>query len=278
MPAAPDRSLESAPRLAVTDDDADERPPAPAWVPWATVGGVVAVVLLAFVAWPSSEETPPPDETVDAKSVEPGDEAPSEDPAPAEDPPPAPVADAEEPPPAEDSGEDALDAMVEGGPEGAEGDEAALDEGVDAEDSAQIDEPPEDDAAAEAAGGDSEPSRKPSKRAKRGGRQSSPSPTPQPAGDSKPEPAPGSNKEASPTVLLADAKSALKRGKAREAYALASKSYRKAKSASALQVMARAACRMGSAAKAKSAFDRLTLSQRSGIRSECRQHGIKLGL
>jgi hypothetical protein len=67
-------------------------------------------------------------------------------------------------------------------------------------------------------------------------------------------------------------------GDARRAYALAVKS-RKAKSSSAaLVVMAKAACRFGGERQAKSAFGQLRVSDRRGIRAECRKRGIRLGL
>jgi outer membrane biosynthesis protein TonB len=79
-------------------------------------------------------------------------------------------------------------------------------------------------------------------------------------------------------ALLASAKAALSAGRASEAHQLASRSNRKKRSVSALQIMARAGCRMRSEAKAKSAFDRLAITQRGGIRAECRKYGVKLGI
>ena len=79
-------------------------------------------------------------------------------------------------------------------------------------------------------------------------------------------------------TLLADAKAALAAGQARKAYTLASKSRQAKKTSAALIVMARAACRFGGESQAKSAFDQLGVSDRRGIRSECRDHGVRLGL
>src|SRR5690606_17612522 len=94
----------------------------------------------------------------------------------------------------------------------------------------------------------------------------------------KPASAPKPSAPASPKELLARAKQALSSGKASEAYRLAAQANQQQRNPSAIRIMARAACRMGNKAKAKSAFDRLSISDRSGIRSECRQHGVRLGL
>ncbi|MEM6296702.1 MAG: hypothetical protein AAGA54_35875 [Myxococcota bacterium] len=97
-------------------------------------------------------------------------------------------------------------------------------------------------------------------------------------------PAPPAPKPAAPSTapdagaLLREAKAALSSGKHAEAYRLASKSRQAKRSSSALVVMATAACRMGSAPKAKSAFAQLKVSERRGIRAECRNKGIRLGL
>jgi hypothetical protein len=78
--------------------------------------------------------------------------------------------------------------------------------------------------------------------------------------------------------LLADATAALRANNNSTALQLASMSNRKHRSYSALQVMARAACRLKRTATANSAFARLPLARRSGIRSECRGHGVRLGV
>jgi len=93
-------------------------------------------------------------------------------------------------------------------------------------------------------------------------------------------PPPPSDAPAEPSAsdLLQDAQRALQRGASSEAYQLASRSYSKKKSAAAVRTMARAACRMKSRSKAKAAFERLSMSDRAGIRAECRDDGIRLGL
>lgn len=97
-----------------------------------------------------------------------------------------------------------------------------------------------------------------------------------------PAPAPASPaaapSEPSAAELLAQSRDALRQGDASAAYRLASRSNGKKSSQSALQIMAKAACRMKSRDKAKSAFDRLAMADRAGIRSECRNHGVRLGL
>lgn len=124
---------------------------------------------------------------------------------------------------------------------------------------ALLDEPP----AAEV------PSAKPRKRQRKSSKAA-------PATAAPPPPPPKAPPDAA--ALLADARKALASGDARRAYALAVKS-RKAKSSSAaLVVMAKAACRFGGERQAKSAFGQLRVSDRRGIRAECRKRGIRLGL
>jgi hypothetical protein len=59
---------------------------------------------------------------------------------------------------------------------------------------------------------------------------------------------------------------------------LAAQSNRAKRSTAALQIMAKAGCRLGSENKAKAAFSQLPLGMKAGIRSECRAKGIRLGL
>ena len=99
-----------------------------------------------------------------------------------------------------------------------------------------------------------------------------------PAATASAPPPPPPKAEADPAALLADARKALAAGNARRAYSLAVKSRRAKSSAAALVVMAKAACRFGGEAQAKSAFGQLKVSDRRGIRAECRKHGVRLGL
>lgn len=91
-------------------------------------------------------------------------------------------------------------------------------------------------------------------------------------------PAPTAPSTKTPDALLADARAALAAGQARKAYSLARKSRSGKQTSAALVVMAKAACRFGGEAQAKSAFNQLSVSARRGIRSECRSHGVRLGL
>lgn len=95
---------------------------------------------------------------------------------------------------------------------------------------------------------------------------------------SRPAPAAPTAKKPDADALLADARKALAAGQARKAYSLATKSRSAKRTSAALVVMAKAACRFGAEAKAKSAFNQLSVSARRGIRSECRSHGVRLGL
>lgn len=88
----------------------------------------------------------------------------------------------------------------------------------------------------------------------------------------------GSKGEPTADELLASAKKALASGNNSAAYSLAAQSRRLKRTNDALQVMAKAGCRMGSENKAKAAFSQLPLGLKSGIRSECRAKGIRLGL
>lgn len=239
----------------------------PAWLPWAAVGGVVAVVLFAFIAWPSDDDPPEAEAPVahnegePAAEVEPpGKEQPAgEAPAVAspseEDPAGEPEAVPEEDP-----------ALAELVAEGATDGQPELDTAA-GEETVEVVEDPAD------AGGEPEDG-KGKKKKKRGSKaKAKPSPSPAPKPKAKPK-----QSDDSASSLLQKAKAELSKGRAPEAYRLANSSYRKAKSTSALQVMAKAACRMGNKAKAKSAFDRLSVSQRGGIRAECRKRGVKLGI
>lgn len=85
-------------------------------------------------------------------------------------------------------------------------------------------------------------------------------------------------KQGNASDLLEDARQALRAGSNARAYSLAAKSRAAKYSAKALVVMATAACRMGDAVKAKRAFNQLSVGNRRGIRTECRNKGVRLGL
>ena len=95
---------------------------------------------------------------------------------------------------------------------------------------------------------------------------------------SRPPPAAPANQSADASTLLADARKALADGQSRKAYSLASKSRSAKRTSAALIVMAKAACRFGGESQAKSAFNQLSVTNRRGLRAECRNHGVRLGL
>jgi hypothetical protein len=79
--------------------------------------------------------------------------------------------------------------------------------------------------------------------------------------------------------LLRAAKEAYAKGKARDAYRLANLSHQKQKSDDALEVKAKAACRMKNKDLAKSAFKSLPLGEkRREVRQTCREFDVRLGL
>jgi pSer/pThr/pTyr-binding forkhead associated (FHA) protein len=96
-----------------------------------------------------------------------------------------------------------------------------------------------------------------------------PEPTPAPP---PPEPEP----MADPDQLLKDARKASLLGNAAQAYKLASQSHSIRPNQNALEVMGVAACKMGDAAKARSAYRRLTGSRRDELAALCASKGINL--
>jgi len=148
---------------------------------------------------------------------------------------------------------------------------AALDVG-----SAEIeDDDPEADGQADgqdevAVAASSRPNTRGRKRKRESKAPSSSSPRPAPAAPAKPP--------EDAATLLASARKALASGQARKAYALASKSRSAKRTSAALVVMAKAACRFGGASQAKSAFNQLSVANRRGLRAECRNHGVRLGI
>ena len=227
--------------------------------------GAVAAVLVAFVALGSGDDEPPDTSAsaavvAEADAAEPPVAPPQ--PAPAEEEPPVP-AEAALPdlgaptlPPDVGTDDEALalaDALDVG-----DGD-PKLDLGSSVE-VAMAEEPPTDD---DGRRGKTKRRRKPKAAA---------------AEPSRPAPAAPDTKKPDADALLADARKALAAGQARKAYSLASKSRSAKRTSAALVVMAKAACRFGGEAQAKSAFNQLSVSARRGIRSECRSHGVRLGL
>ncbi len=134
---------------------------------------------------------------------------------------------------------------------------------------------PEDEVPAEAVA-EAEPSSSSTNRGRKGRHKSKGRPA---ADRSRPPPTkPAAADEPDAKALLAEARKALASGQARRAYSLAAKSKKAKRSSAALVVMAKAACRFGGEPQAKAAFKQLSVSDRRGIRSECRNNGIRLGL
>lgn len=227
--------------------------------------GAVAALAVAFIAFGSGDDEPP--EASSAAAVvaeadpadppatppEPVEAAPDADAAPAALPP-----DLGAPSPPPDVGSEVLalaDTLDVGG------DEPKLDVG--SEDDVEV-------ALAE------EPAERDDTRHGKGKRRRKPKAAA--AEPSRPAPAAPTTAKPDADALLADARKALAAGQARKAYSLASKSRSAKRTSAALVVMAKAACRFGGEAQAKSAFNQLSVSARRGIRSECRSHGVRLGL
>lgn len=107
------------------------------------------------------------------------------------------------------------------------------------------------------------------------------------SGGGSPKPLPASTQSAdraaedamSAEELLAAAKEAYKKGKARDAYRLANLSNQKKKSEEAVVLKANSACRMKNKDLAKSAYKTLPMGEkRREVRQTCREQDIRLGL
>jgi|GEM_PF-4453106 len=256
LPASPPDAQTAAPTITATPDapDKDRRLP----VVWIGAFAAAAVLgLLALFSRGDAEPTEAPEAkpTVAAAAPAPPTPAPI-DPEPAPSPEPAaivePRLDVGGDTPALDLGSDITTALDVGSV--AEDSELELD----------AEQPEADEAAADRPANQR-------KRRKRKGSQDASTASPRPA---PPTPAAAPDAKA----LLADARKALSAGQARRAYNLAAKSRRAKATSESLVVMAKAACRFGGEAQAKSAFNQLRVSDRRGIRAECRKHGVRLGL
>lgn len=87
-----------------------------------------------------------------------------------------------------------------------------------------------------------------------------------------PPPEPGAN----PDDLLKEARKASLTGNATQAYKLAKQAYSIKKSQAALEVMGVAACKMGDAGKAKSAYKKLSGKKKDNLAKVCSSKGITL--
>jgi hypothetical protein len=250
------RVVEEAPTVApapVSDEDYDD-------FEQSSGGGgkgLIVVALLAavgaggwyFTAGPGASK-PAPQATAAAEKAEPVADAPAPEPEAA---PEEPAAEAE---PAEVDGE-ALPAEDAPAPEP----EAAPEEPA-----------AEPDAGSEAEAAPAPTSTKAKKKKKKkkkaastgdAGAAPAPAPAPAPSGKSAAE-------------LLADARKAQLGGSYSKAYSLAKKSYAASPSPDAAQVMGVAACKMGDAGKAKSAYGKLSGGKKSALKSICEKSGIEL--
>lgn len=80
-----------------------------------------------------------------------------------------------------------------------------------------------------------------------------------------------------PVALLEDARKAVIANNNTQAYELARKSYDIDRNGAALKLMGVSACKMGDAAKAKSAYKKLDASLQKQLQSVCQEKGITLG-
>ena len=103
-------------------------------------------------------------------------------------------------------------------------------------------------------------------------------PEPEPAPAPAPKPKPTESKPAAPKLppdeALAAARKASLTGNNKQAYSLAKDAYDQNKSSEALSVMGVAACKMGSASKAKSAYNKMTSKDKQTLEKVCEPLGI----
>ncbi|PRP90708.1 FHA domain protein [Enhygromyxa salina] len=99
-----------------------------------------------------------------------------------------------------------------------------------------------------------------------------PKPKPKPSNQPKPKPKP----KLPPEQALAAARKASLQGDNRKAYNLAKDAYDQNKSGDALNLMGVAACKMGSASKAKSAYRKMTSKDKGTLEKICGPLGIEL--
>jgi predicted component of type VI protein secretion system len=101
-------------------------------------------------------------------------------------------------------------------------------------------------------------------------------PKPPPETKTTPKPKPEVPK-GDPVALLEDARKAVIANNNTQAYELARKSYDIDRNGAALKIMGVSACKMGDAAKAKSAYKKLDASLQKQLQSVCQEKGITLG-
>jgi hypothetical protein len=116
----------------------------------------------------------------------------------------------------------------------------------------------------------------PKKKKKKTKKKTSSKTTPKPEDESAAVPPPPSGSAQTAEQLLSDARKASMAGNASKAYKLAKEAYASGKSPDALQLMGVSACKMGDAAKARSAYKKLSGSKKSQLASLCSSKGIEL--
>jgi hypothetical protein len=123
----------------------------------------------------------------------------------------------------------------------------------------------------------SRPSRSRKSSGKSKGKTTAPTAAPAPKQQTKPAatPAPAASKPPTGNAL-GDARAAFAKGRFGEAYSLAAKAKNQGGGDEAAELMARAACGMGSAAKATAALEGVRLLRRRAIKQECKARGVTL--
>lgn len=272
-PAAAATSATSQPVPSPTPQPASEDRKRPAFL-WFGVAALAAAVVVALAVSVGEDDDPQPTSVTAevapttpqaAQQANPGDKlAVATPPAPE----PAEVPAADIPPDVGEAWVEIDDSVDVGGA-------AELGDALDLGSVAVADDEPEPVSAA--ADADEDPSQGGTQKGSRRGKRRR---KPKEPAQSTPRPAPTAptKQPQDAATLLADARKALASGQARKAYSLASKSRSAKRTSAALVVMAKAACRFGGASQAKSAFNQLSVSNRRGLRAECRTHGVRLGI
>jgi len=100
--------------------------------------------------------------------------------------------------------------------------------------------------------------------------------TPKPPVDKTPKPPKPVVPKGDPVALLEDARKASVANNSTQAYDLARKSYDIDRNSAALKLMGLSACKMGDAAKAKSAYKKLDATLQKQLQSVCQTNGVQL--
>jgi hypothetical protein len=101
-------------------------------------------------------------------------------------------------------------------------------------------------------------------------------PEPEPDPDPKPKPKPVAKPKLPPDQALAEARKASLQGDNTKAYSLAKDAYDQNQNGDALNLMGVAACKMGSASKAKAAHRKMTAADKDKLAKLCASVGVEL--